>query len=318
MAARSVRVEIRFDLAERLALRASAAGAGVSASEFVRRRVNGALAAGLPGLGTEPKYADTGGVGWRGPFLEALALSPTVTAACRVAGISRTLAYREKKCSREFGVAWELAREEAEYLLAERLHGSPLTPRLVPPPSPLADRSARPRRGTAARGRRARLQLRLAPAELETWRAAATAARLDLSGLVRRLVRGPVTNPAGHEGGPCSWRSPFLDGLRRTGSVTEACAAAGVSRALAYKEQHQSPAFALAWETAAGTAEDRLLELLFLWGVTGVSIRTETVVWDPDRLVETRTVRERRRYSFWALRELLRRTWPQTYGTVRR
>jgi hypothetical protein len=43
------------------------------------------------------------------------------------------------------------------------------------------------------------------------------------------------------------WRQEFLDGLRETGMVTEACQAVGIGRRTAYDERQRNEEFALAW-----------------------------------------------------------------------
>jgi hypothetical protein len=46
------------------------------------------------------------------------------------------------------------------------------------------------------------------------------------------------------------WREPFLEAFRATGLVTDACRAAGISRATAYRRRQSDEAFALDWRDA--------------------------------------------------------------------
>jgi hypothetical protein len=46
------------------------------------------------------------------------------------------------------------------------------------------------------------------------------------------------------------WREPFLEAFRASGMVTDACRAAGVSRATAYRRRQADEDFALAWADA--------------------------------------------------------------------
>jgi hypothetical protein len=107
-----------------------------------------------------------------------------------------------------------------------------------------------------------------------------------------RLVEGPGSAGAAALRRACSWRGVFVEALRRSGSVAAACRAAGVSRTLVYRERRQSPSFATSWHDAEEEAEQRLTDLLCLWGMTGIprvkrtvtrfadgSVREETTEW---------------------------------------
>jgi hypothetical protein len=50
---------------------------------------------------------------WVPKFLEALAASPNVTEACRLAGVKRRTAYALKERNAEFAAAWEDALEQS-------------------------------------------------------------------------------------------------------------------------------------------------------------------------------------------------------------
>lgn len=284
--------------------RADASAAGVSVSELVRDRVNQSLMSVKKRTGVRPE-----GGSWREVFLCGLECGLSAAAASRVAGVSRTWVYRERLRSREFSVAWELALEEAEDMLADSLHESALTPLPGRSLSIRYPAGTRPKRG-GVRSRQARLQLRLESSDLEAWQSAAAAAGISLSGLVRRLVRGVVVNPGRLERRPGSWRSPFIAALRQSGHVTDACRIAGVSQHRAYSERARSPAFGFAWDMAKEVAADRIIALLWQHGVEGVPVVQRTVRTKKNRdgtETETVTVTERRRYSQRALMELMRR-----------
>jgi hypothetical protein len=288
--------------------RAVASAAGVSVSEFVRDRVNQSLMSVEKRTGVRPE-----GGSWREVFLAGLECGRSAAAASREAGVSRTLVYRERPRSREFAVAWELALEEAEDMLADSLHESALTPLPGRSSSIRYPAGTPPQRG-GVRSRQSRLQLRLERSDAEAWQKAAAAAGVSLSGLVRRLVRGVVVNPGGLERRPGSWRPAFIAALRQSGHVTDACRIAGVSPHIAYSERARSPAFRFAWHMAKEVAADRIHALLWQHGVEGVLVVQRTVRTKKNRDgtgTETVTVTERRRHSRWALMELLRRRDPR-------
>jgi hypothetical protein len=305
---RLLRLEVRLGTAELEAWRLAAVAAGLSVSELVRGRVNPALPAGS--LRWRPGTAD--GDPWREVFLEALRSGRSVVGACRAAGVSRTLVYRERARSREFAISWELAQERAEHQLSDRLLGTPLIPRYPLGPAATTIDAGTQMTVGAAPARRDRLQIRLKPEELEAWRAAAAELGVGVSELVRRLVNGSVRVPAVGERAVRSWRPLFVEALRRSGSVAAACRASGVSRTLAYSERDLSPEFASSWEAAAGEAEDRLIALLYRWGVTGIPVVSRKVTTKANGEVVT-VVRESRRISAWALIELMRRVNPERW-----
>lgn len=306
-----VRFELRVGEIELAAWRAAAAGRGLTVSEFVRRQVGGVLRAGLPQRwpGVE---ADGEVVGsWREVFLVALSFGWTVRSACGLAGVSRTLVYRERQRSREFGVSWELALEAADDRVRKQLREDVV-------PSLRRRRFAAVEAVDVRRGARpgsqadARVQVRLEAAELEAWRKAAGDLGVPVAVLVRRVVNpsGPVVS--GRAGTPASWRSAFIDGLRRSGSVAAACRAAGVSRTLVYRERAVSPAFAMAWGHADAEARDRWDDLLLSWAM-GIPAVKRVQKTRSDGTVDTITS-EYKRYSNWALREWLRRRDPERFG----
>jgi hypothetical protein len=285
--------------------RAQAVAAGVSVSELVRGRVQRALAGRAPRRidGLDAALAQAGG--WREAFLAGLGCGRSVSAACRLAGVSRGLVYRERAASREFGVAWELALQGAEQGLVSALHEEQgvVSRSLRRAPLPLPAEL-----GVAGRVRRsARLQLRLRCSELQEWQAVAARLGVGVSELVRRLVEGPGSAGAAALRRPCSWRGVFVEALRRSGSVAAACRVAGVSRTLVYRERRQSPSFASSWSLAEEEAEERLTGFLWLWGMVGIPRVKRTVTRFADGSVREVTVEWVDR-SNWALYELLRRT----------
>jgi hypothetical protein len=309
-----VRVEVRLTPVELERWRAQAVAAGVSVSELVRGRLNGALAGRAPRRLDDLDALLADSSGWREAFLWGVRCGYSAAAACRLAGVSRGLVYRERAGSREFAVAWELALQEAEQELAARLHGEQgvlsgsLRRALLPLPAAL---------GAGGQVRRsARLQLRLRRAELQGWQAAAARLGVGVSELVRRLVEGPGSAGAAALRRACSWRVVFVEALRRSGSVAAACRAAGVSRTLVYRERRQSASFATSWYLAEEEAEDRLIGLLWLWGVAGIPRVKRTLTRRADGS-EVEVTTRWTDLSDRALLELLRRTYPEKYGFVR-
>jgi hypothetical protein len=55
-----------------------------------------------------------------------------------------------------------------------------------------------------------------------------------------------------------NWMDRFLDAMSRTGSVSEACAAAQVGRSTVYRHRRESPPFARAWNEALELATEAL------------------------------------------------------------
>ena len=119
-----VRVEVRLTPGELERWRALAGAAGVSVSELVRARLTEALTGRTPCWfdGLDAALGDASG--WREKFLCGLEWGRSVSAASRLAGVSRALVYRERAASREFAVSWELALQQAEQALASGLHAS--------------------------------------------------------------------------------------------------------------------------------------------------------------------------------------------------
>jgi hypothetical protein len=58
---------------------------------------------------------------WKKTFLATLAQTPSVTAACKVANVSRRTAYDHKELDPEFGAAWEDALNQSLDFLEHRL-----------------------------------------------------------------------------------------------------------------------------------------------------------------------------------------------------
>lgn len=72
-----------------------------------------------------------------------------------------------------------------------------------------------------------------------------------------------------HDGWTPATRAGFLDALARSGVITDACRAAGISAAAAYKLRHRDAVFAAGWDTALGLARARLADDLFARSVHG-------------------------------------------------
>jgi hypothetical protein len=106
-------LQLRLRRAELQEWQVAAARLGVGVSELVRRLVEGPGSAGAAAL-RRPRS-------WRGVFVEALRRSGSVAAACRAAGVSRTLVYRERRQSPSFASCWEHAVEDAEVRLLDLL-----------------------------------------------------------------------------------------------------------------------------------------------------------------------------------------------------
>jgi len=52
------------------------------------------------------------------------------------------------------------------------------------------------------------------------------------------------------------WRRAFLAGLEKTGSVTQACELAKISRVTVYQNRRTDPEFARRWDEALGQERD--------------------------------------------------------------
>jgi hypothetical protein len=68
--------------------------------------------------GVSPKSAGE----WKPVFLQALSVLPVIVTACRKAGISRAVAYREKDKDKTFRDAWKEAMEDGLDLTLASLH----------------------------------------------------------------------------------------------------------------------------------------------------------------------------------------------------
>ena len=62
----------------------------------------------------------------------------------------------------------------------------------------------------------------------------------------------------------------FLDVLRETANISQACKVADVTRGVIYRERERDPQFAMDWETAIEEACDKLLGEMWRRGVEGV------------------------------------------------
>jgi hypothetical protein len=246
-------------------------------------------------------------LGWRERFLIGLEHGFPVAVACRAAGISRRLVYRERRRSREFAIGWELAVEAAEAEASSRLH--PETARLVDWQRLRAER-ARCSASSDRVGRfERRLRIRVSDAELAAWQTAARAAGLSVSELVRRFA-APTHNGGWSRAAPLtSWRTQFIRSLRASGNVASACRHTNVSRANAYKERERSPAFALAWECARDELEDEWCALNWKLAM-GVPTVSRTVRQKADG-TQTVTVRISERPSVAAMMRLLKHFRPE-------
>jgi hypothetical protein len=54
------------------------------------------------------------------------------------------------------------------------------------------------------------------------------------------------------------WKPDFLEALRETATVTEACRVAGIGRATAYRARQQDEAFAVAWADVEEESTEKL------------------------------------------------------------
>jgi len=65
------------------------------------------------------------------------------------------------------------------------------------------------------------------------------------------------------------WRRRFLDGFKRTGTVTGGCADAGIHRSSAYRERQRSEKFALEWADIEEQVTDKLEATALLLALKG-------------------------------------------------
>lgn len=83
-------------------------------------------------------------------------------------------------------------------------------------------------------------------------------------------IAGGIGQPARAPARACKprrdWRRRFLDGFKRTGTVTGGCAYAGIHRSSAYRERQRSEKFALAWSDIEDEVTDRLEATTLLSG----------------------------------------------------
>jgi len=69
---------------------------------------------------------------------------------------------------------------------------------------------------------------------------------------------------------PRVWEAAFLGTLSKRANVTEACRAAGIQRATAYKRRAENESFAARWDQAISEASDALMEEAWRRAVDGV------------------------------------------------
>jgi len=69
---------------------------------------------------------------------------------------------------------------------------------------------------------------------------------------------------------PRVWEATFLGILSKRANVTEACAAAGIERATAYKRRSENGPFSDRWDQAISEASDALMEEAWRRAVEGV------------------------------------------------
>jgi hypothetical protein len=248
-------------------------------------------------------------LGWRERFLVGLEHGFSVAAACRAAGISRGLVYRERRRSTEFAIGWELAVEAAEAEASSLLLHREMA-RLV---DWQRLRKAK-RAGCVASSDRVgrferRLRLRVSDAELGAWQTAARAAGLSVSELVRRFAAPKHGGCWSHAAPLTSWRTQFIRSLRASGNVSLACRQANVRRGNAYAERDRSPAFALAWECARDELEDEWSALNWKLAM-GIPTVSRKVRHNADG-TQTVTVRITERTSVAAMMRLLKHFRPE-------
>ena len=102
-------------------------------------------------------------------------------------------------------------------------------------------------------------------------------------------------------------RDRFVDELRECGSVTAAAARVGVARSTLYRLRRRIPAFATAWDHAAGRSADKLEAAMLDRAINGVE-RTKRFA---NGSVETW-----REYPEAMALAMLRARLPQVYGTA--
>ena len=101
-----------------------------------------------------------------------------------------------------------------------------------------------------------------------------------------------------HDGWTPERQDVFLERLRGTGCVTEACRAAGLSTTSAYRAFHRMPGFATAWEQALAVRRPMLEDAAFQRAVHG-SLQPLTRLG--------KVIGQRRQYSDSLLRFLIER-----------
>ena len=68
-----------------------------------------------------------------------------------------------------------------------------------------------------------------------------------------------------------NWKSRFIDAFRNSGNVRASCQAAGISRAVCYRERDKNPAFKAAWDESLQDAVDTLEATAWQRARTGLS-----------------------------------------------
>jgi hypothetical protein len=101
-----------------------------------------------------------------------------------------------------------------------------------------------------------------------------------------------------HDGWTPARQLAFLDALRETGCISEACRHVGLSRTSAARAYKRMPEFAEAWDLILRFAEPVLVKAAFERAVTG---------WDEPVFYKGEVVGHRRRWSDAMLRLLLQR-----------
>lgn len=91
---------------------------------------------------------------------------------------------------------------------------------------------------------------------------------------------------------PADWASRFLAALSATGIVLDACQAAGISRAMAYKRRKNDPVFEQDWQYALQDAADVMLRVYRERGFAQSDRAMEFFIRsrDPDSFTSERTL----------------------------
>jgi hypothetical protein len=94
--------------------------------------------------------------------------------------------------------------------------------------------------------------------EFDTWRC------IEGGGDIKKMVR--------------HWENAFFAALEESGSVTESCVAANISRVTVYAHKRDDPAFAERWEQALDAGADALEDVARKRAIEGLSKGSDTLL----------------------------------------